>query len=144
MNYTIKQERISDKAYIDFLKTSDLGHQYPHERFKERIAKLVTNADISLTARNESNEIIGVLLGLSDFAYYLFVTDLGVSRDWINQGIGKQLMEKALTICGGSHDISVTLIANDKAIGFYEKIGMHKANDMMVYSEVDWTPFIVK
>ena len=33
----IKDERISAKEYIDFLKRTDLGSQYPKERFEERI-----------------------------------------------------------------------------------------------------------
>lgn len=37
----ISEERISSKEYIEFLKRTDLGSQYPKERFEERIAKLV-------------------------------------------------------------------------------------------------------
>ena len=78
----IKEERISSEEYIDFLKRTDLGSQYPKERFEERIKKLVNNVSISLVARNESNTIVGVLFGLTDFAYWLYVTDLGVDRDY--------------------------------------------------------------
>lgn len=44
MNERIKilEERISAEEYIDFLKRTDLGSQYPKERFDDRIAKLVT------------------------------------------------------------------------------------------------------
>ena len=38
----IKEERISAEEYIAFLKRTDLGSQYPKERFKERIAKLAS------------------------------------------------------------------------------------------------------
>lgn len=48
----IKEERISSAEYIDFLKRTNLGSQYPQERFESRIAKLVTNVSISLVARN--------------------------------------------------------------------------------------------
>ena len=41
-NITIKEERISAEEYIDFLKRTDLGLQYPKERFYERIPKLVS------------------------------------------------------------------------------------------------------
>lgn len=34
--------------------------------------------------------------------------------------------------------------ANENAIPFYEKIGMKKANDVMVYNHVDWTEFTVE
>ena len=65
--YTIQNERISPEEYIDFLKRTDLGSQYPKERFKERIIKLVKNVSISLVARNEKG-VVGVLFGLTDFA----------------------------------------------------------------------------
>lgn len=38
-NIQIKEERISKIEYIEFLKHTDLGSQYPKERFEERIAK---------------------------------------------------------------------------------------------------------
>ena len=78
----INEERISPEEYIDFLKRTDLGSQYPKARFAERIKKLVNSVSISLVARNESSTIVGVLFGLTDFAYWLYVTDLGVDRDY--------------------------------------------------------------
>ena len=50
---TITEERLSAEEYIEFLKRTDLGSQYPKERFEERIPKLVKNVTISLIARNE-------------------------------------------------------------------------------------------
>lgn len=55
-----------------------MGLQCPKERFEEIISKSVINASISLIERNEKNLIVGVLFGLTDFAYWLYVTDLGV------------------------------------------------------------------
>ena len=64
---TIQEERVTALEYIDFLKRTDLGLQYPKERFEQRIAKLVNNVNISLTARNEEKKLVGVLFGLTDF-----------------------------------------------------------------------------
>lgn len=140
----IKEERISSKEYIEFLKRTDLGSQYPKERFEERIAKLVMNVSLSLVARNEEGTIVGVLFGLTDYAYWLYVTDLGVDRDYEGQGIGRQLMETAHERAGGEKDIAVYLIANENAIPFYEKLGMEKAEDVMQYNKIEWSPFEVK
>ena len=141
---TIEEERISAKEYIDFLKRTDLGLQYPKERFEERISKLVRNASISLIARNEKGLIVGVLFGLTDFAYWLYITDLGVDRDFERQGIGRRLMKAAHEKAGGKKDIAVYLIANENAIPFYERLGMKKANNVMQYNHIEWTEFIVK
>ena len=141
---TIHSERLTPEEYIDFLKRTDLGSQYPKERFAERIPRLLKNTSISLVARNDENRIVGVLLGLTDFAYWLYITDLGVDRDYERQGIGSSLMKKAHEMAGGEKDIAVYLIANEHAIPFYEKLGMKKADDVMQYNHVEWTEFRVE
>ncbi len=140
----IAEERLSPEEYIDFLKRTDLGSQYPKERFVERITKLVDTVSISLVARNEENVIVGVLFGLTDFAYWLYVTDLGVARAYEGQGIGRRLMKTAHELAGGEKDIAVYLIANENAVGFYEKLGMKKASDVMQYNHIEWTEFTVQ
>lgn len=143
-NITIKKERISAEEYIDFLKRTDLGSQYPKERFEERIKKLVNNVSVSLVARNEKNTVVGVLFGLTDFAYWLYVTDLGVDRAYERQGIGKRLMKTAHEIAGGEKDVAVYLIANENAVPFYEKLGMKRADEVMKYNHIEWTEFTVE
>ena len=143
-NVKIREEHISGDEYVDFLKRTDLGLQFPKERFEERIKKLVDNVSISLVARNEDNIIVGVLFGLTDFAYWLYITDLGVDRAYERQGIGKRLMKTAHDIAGGEKDIGVYLIANENAVPFYEKIGMKKADDVMQYNHMEWTKFTVQ
>ena len=143
-NIIITQERISAEEYIRFLKRTDLGSQYPKERFAERINRLVSTVSVSLIARNDEGIIVGVLFGLTDFAYWLYVTDLGVDRDYTKRGIGRSLMKTAHEIAGGEKDIAVYLIANEKAIPFYEKIGMKKADDVMQYNHIEWTEFVVE
>ena len=140
----IRQERLSPEEYIDFLRHTDLGSQYPKERFRERIARLVTTVSISLVARNREGRIVGVLFGLTDYAYWLYVTDLGVARDYVQQGIGRRLMKAAHDAAGGEKDIAVYLIANEQAVPFYEKLGMKKATDVMQYNKIEWTEFTVE
>ena len=141
---TIRQERLSPEEYIDFLKRTDLGSQYPKERFEERVARLLKNATISLAARNESGILVGVLLGLTDYAYWLYVTDLGVDRAYERQGIGSELMRTAHKIAGGEKDIAVYLIANEEAVPFYENLGMKKSEEVMEYNRIEWTGFTVE
>ena len=121
-----------------------MGSQYPKERFENRISKLVDNVSISLVARNKENQIIGVLFGLTDYAYWLYVTDLGVDRDYAHQGVGTALMKTAHSIAGGKNDIAVYLIANENAIPFYKKLGMKKADDVMEYNHIEWTQFTIE
>lgn len=141
---TIQSERLTMAEYIDFLKRSDLGAQYPLERFETRVARVLQNASISLAARDADGRLVGVLLGLTDFAYWLFVTDLGVDRAYARQGIGTRLMRAAHEAAGGEKEIAVYLVANENAVPFYEKLGMEKADDVMAYNRIDWTSFTVQ
>ena len=86
---------------------------------------------------------LGSQFGLTDFAYWLYVTDLGVDRDYVRQGIGRRLMKAAHELAGGEKDIAVYLIANENAVPFYEKLGMKKADDVMQYNHIEWTEFTV-
>ena len=140
---TIREERVTAEEYIDFLKRTDLGSQYPKERFAERIPKLVRNVSGSLTARDADGLLVGALFGLTDFCYWLYVTDLGVDRDYERQGIATRLMKQAHELAGGEKDIAVYLVANENAVPFYEKLGMKRADDVMQYNHIDWTEWIV-
>lgn len=142
--FHILSERLTPDAYIDFLKRTDLGSQYPRERFASRVARLLETASISLVARDDDRRVVGVLLGLTDFAYWLFITDLGVDRSFERQGIGTALAKAALEQAGGEKDIAVYLVANERAVPFYEKLGMERSTDVMQYNHVDWTPFTVE
>lgn len=144
MNYTIKEERLTAEEYIEFLKHTDLGSQYPKERFRERIGTLVKRASISLVARNDAGEIVGVCFGITDFAYWLFITDLGVVRECAGLGIGTALVKKLHEVAGGEDNIIMYTCFNENSYGFYEKLGMSKPDDVVVLNKIEWTDFTVE
>jgi len=144
MSIEIIEKRFEKEEYIAFLRRTDLGSQYPEERFDARIEKLVKNTTISLAAVDENGKVVGALFALTDFCYWMFVTDLGVDRQYTNQGIGRALMNAAHEMAGGKNDIAVYLVANDKAVPFYEKLGMEKSEDVMEFNHIEWTEFTVK
>lgn len=144
MNYIIKEERLTAQEYIAFLKKTDLGSQYPRERFEERIGRLVKNASISLTAREDGGQLIGVCFGITDFAYWLFITDLGVIRKCTGQGVGRALVKKLHEMAGGEDNIIMYTCVNENAVPFYRKIGMTEPDDVMVYNHIEWTDFTVE
>lgn len=139
----IVKKSISASDYIEFLTRSDLGSQYPKERFLERIQKLVNNVQISLLAVDERGKIVGVCFGLTDFAYWLMITDLAVDRNYIKNGIGSIMIKIAREEAGGDKNIILFINANDDAIPFYKKNGLSKAESMMELSDVEWTDFVV-
>lgn len=144
MEYAIREERLTAAEYIDFLKRTDLGSQYPKERFDERIGKLTKNASISLVARDDAGEIIGVGFGITDFAYWLFITDLGIVREHVGKGVGRAIMKRMHELAGGEKDIVMYTCANENAVGFYEKLGMKRSTEVFEYSNIEWTEFTVE
>ena len=144
MDYTISRERLTADEYIEFLRHTDLGSQYPKERFYERISTLVAKASISLVARDNQQRIIGVCFGITDFAYWLFITDLGVIRECVGLGIGTALVKKLHELAGGEENIIMYTCYNENALGFYEKLGMTKPDDVMVLNRIQWTDFTVE
>ena len=140
MGIEYKEERLTAEEYIEFLSRTD--SQYPKERFEQRIQKLVKNVSISLVAR-DGKKIAGVLFALTDFCYWLYVTDLGVDRDYERQGIGTALIKKTHEIAGGEKDIALYLVANENAVPFYQKLGMTKSTEVMEYNHIEWTDFTV-
>ena len=143
MEFTIQAERLAAAEYIEFLKHTDLGSQYPRERFEARVEKLVGNASISLTARDSAGALSGACFGITDFAYWLFITDLGVIRSCTGQGIGRALVEKALETAGGEKDIILYTCPHENAVPFYEKLGMEKTDDIMMHNKIERTGFTV-
>jgi GNAT superfamily N-acetyltransferase len=136
-------EMLEFDEYIDFLKRTDLGSQYPKQRFEERIRKVLKRVDVCITARNEDGLLVGICFGLTDFVYFLFLTDLGVDRDYTRQGIGKRLVALAHEKAGGEDDITVTTISHDDALGFYESCGLRPKPDLVVKYCREWEDFTV-
>jgi GNAT superfamily N-acetyltransferase len=137
-------ETLKYEEYVDFLKRCDLGSQYPKKNFESRIPILLENVQICITARNAEGLLIGICFGITDFVYFLFLTDLGVDRKYVGRGIGKKLVALAHEKAGGEADITITTIANSKAIPFYDACGMRTGSELVVKYCRDWEDFVVE
>ncbi len=104
---------------------------------------MLANVDICITARDSSGLLVGICFGLTDWAYFLFLTDLGVRNGFERQGIGRQLVERSVEKAGGSPDITVTTIANGNALEFYKALGMTNESDLVVRYCTDFEEFVV-
>lgn len=137
-------ESLSYQEYFDFLKRTDLGSQYPRQNFEERVSRVLKEIDICITARTSEGLLVGICFGLTDFAYFLFLTDLGVDRNFVKQGIGRELVKRAHAKAGGEADITITTIANSQAFGFYNSCGMKNTEDLFVKFCEDWEEFVIE
>lgn len=139
-----RDERLSLEEYYEFLKRTDLGSQYPKERLIERLIKTLENRSIGITARNDDGILVGVALALTDFSYFLFLTDLGVDRDYVKTGIGTELVKRIQDASGGEEDITMVTISNDKAYDFYKKAGFRTQECLYWKFCKQWTNHTIK
>ncbi len=137
------QERLAGGEYLEFLTRTDLGGQYPRERFRERMERMLSTVNLQITARSDGR-LIGVCNGLTDFAYFLFLTDLGVDRTFQRQGIGRRLVELAREAAGGADDITLLTMSHSQARGFYERCGLQPMSDIYGEDCRRWQRFDVR
>ena len=85
-------------------------------------AKQYIQCRYKLTAKaSRDSDIVDILFGLTDYCYWLYVTDLGVDRNYERRGIATKMMKQAHELAGGEKDIAVYLIANENAVPFLLK-----------------------
>ena len=102
---TVRQELLEPEAYADFPSLSDLGGQYPLEDFDKRIEVPLQNLRTRLVERHPDAHILEICFGLTDFAYWLFVTDLDVDRRFERLSVGRPLMAMAHALAGDESNI---------------------------------------
>jgi len=113
---------------------------YPKKDFELRIARLLQKTSVIVTARHRS-ELVGACLGVSDFTYFLFVTDIGVARGYERRGIGRELLHHLHDAVGGPEEITVVTWSNAAAKPFYAACGMVPQEGLVGREASDWELF---
>ncbi|MBI5661750.1 MAG: GNAT family N-acetyltransferase [Ignavibacterium album] len=90
---------------------------------KERIKKVYSHSNLILTAW-DNDKLVGISRSVTDFYYCCYLSDLAVSKEYQNRGIGKKLIE--LTKNKIEEQTALILISAPTAKDFYLKIGMQK------------------
>lgn len=118
-----------DLALEDFrrvLVESGLGATRPVDDLP-RLKQMLAQANLVMTARRLSGELLGVARCLTDFAWIAYLPELAVSQHAQGLGVGKQLLEALRKELGPK--VSLVLASMPDAVGFYEKIGMPRMPD---------------
>lgn len=90
---------------------------------KERIKKMCSHSNLILTAW-DNDKLVGISRSVTDFYYCCYLSDLAVSKEYQNRGIGKKLIELTKNKIG--EQTALILISAPTAKDFYLKIGMQK------------------
>ena len=116
------EDAVSVEEFIDVLKRSGLGARRPVDA-PDIIQGMVENADLTVTARDEAGQLVGVARPITDFAYCCYLSDLAVDRDCQRQGIGQELIRRTKDAAGGDK-IALLLLSAPDGMEYYPKIGL--------------------
>jgi ribosomal protein S18 acetylase RimI-like enzyme len=105
------------------LRRSTLAERRPVDD-RERIAGMLENAGLIVTARDEHGLLVGVSRAISDYHYCTYLSDLAVDQAFQRRGIGKELVLR--THAAGGFHTSLILLAAPGAASYYPHIGMQK------------------
>ncbi|WP_233198786.1 MULTISPECIES: GNAT family N-acetyltransferase [Pirellulaceae] len=116
------EPNLSVDEYLEVLVRSELAERRPVDD-REKLTKMVRNADILCTARSEGR-LVGIARSMSDFAHATYLADLAVDQAFQKQGIGRELIART-HLAAGKHTV-LLLLAAPKAVSYYPHIGMEK------------------
>lgn len=109
--------RISPEQLAEVFRKS--GIRRPVDELP-RLADMLRHANVLVTAW-DSERLVGVARGLSDFSYCCYLSDLAVDERYQKQGIGRSLLERVREVIGGQS--MLLLLAAPEAMAYYPKLG---------------------
>lgn len=114
---------LSPEEFVDVLRRSTLAERRPVDE-PARIAKMLSGADLVVTARHLDSKLVGVARAITDFAYCTYLSDLAVDVSVQGHGIGRELIRQVHENAG--LDTRLILLAAPAAQTYYPHIGMEK------------------
>ena len=85
--------------FIDVLLRSGLAARRPVDE-RERVAAMLENSNLIVTARNRDGLLIGVSRCMTDYSYCCYCSDLAVDRKWQGEGMGRELVRRSREAAG--------------------------------------------
>ena len=133
MTITYAQEQsLSAEDYATVLGSTYMRDRRPIANL-ERTRKILAGSNMIVTAR-EDGAIIGLLRGISDGEWVVYVADLAVHADHQRKGIGTGLLDECKRIIGPG--MGIVLVAYPEAEAYYRKIGMGEMPAFYIDREV--------
>jgi len=88
-----------------------------------RIQKMIDNADVIASAWH-GKKLVGIARVITDFVYCSYLSDLAVSKEFQNRGIGTELVNQIREHLG--EEVSLLLLSAPNAMEYYPRIGFSK------------------
>ena len=96
---------------------------------KERIGKMIDNADLLVTAWHDQ-QLVGVSRCITDWVWCCYLADLAVRKEFQKEGIGRRLIELTREKVGGQS--MVLLLSVPMAMEYYPKVGFSKQESSFI------------
>jgi ribosomal protein S18 acetylase RimI-like enzyme len=133
MTVTYAQEQsLSAEDYAAVLGSTYMRDRRPIANL-DRTRKILAGSNMIVTAR-ENGAILGLLRGISDREWVVYVADLAVHADHQRKGIGTGLLDECKRIIGPG--MGIVLVAYPEAQAYYRKIGMGEMPAFYIDREV--------
>jgi len=96
-----------------------------------RMAAMVANSNLIVTARDAAGRLAGVARSFTDFAYGCYLSDLCVDPEYQGLGLGRGLIAETKRIIGPG--CMLLLLSAAKPMSWYPKLGMERvANGFII------------
>lgn len=109
------------EEFADVLRRSTLAERRPIND-RARLAGMLQQADVIITARDSDGLLVGVSRAISDFHYCTYLSDLAVAADCQRRGIGRELIRRTHEHAG--LHTNLILLSAPAARAYYPHIGM--------------------
>lgn len=96
---------------------------------KERIAKMLENSDLVVTAWVD-DVLVGVSRCITDWVWSCYLADLAVRKEYKASGIGKKLIDVTKQAVG--EQSMVLLLSVPTAMEYYPKVGFTKLDNSFI------------
>ena len=120
--WNIENDLTTDE-FIDVLLRSGLAARRPVDQ-RERVATMLENSNLVVTARDAGGLLIGVSRCVTDYAYVCYCSDLAVDRKWQGQGLGRELVRRSRETAGDG--ATFILLSAPGAEDYYLHTGFEK------------------
>lgn len=120
------EDDLSVEEFIAVLRSSGLAERRPVDD-EVRIARMIENADLTVTARDKDGKLIGVSRCITDFAYCCYCSDLAVDSAWQGKGIGLELMRRSHE--GAGPGAAFFLLSSPQTMSYYPQAGLEKLDN---------------
>ncbi|HUE75075.1 MAG TPA: GNAT family N-acetyltransferase [Pirellulaceae bacterium] len=121
---------LTPAEFIDVLVRSTLSARRPVDDL-ERISRMLSQADLIVTARAEGGLLVGISRAITDFAYCTYLADLAVDEAWQCRGIGQELVRRTHAAAGLA--TTLILLAAPAARDYYPQIGMTQHDSCWIF-----------